>query len=194
MLGVADEPVTRVGATPTSRCRAAWPVRLNREDRIATNAAAVTQRLRAEDNLSALGDPGQWSDRAGRVLGGLPAIHTLAKETAEGSGCGRATCPRPWGTSWNTRGWPERNVHLAVAVGNGGLRPVACPAQCWRRREGVSIDRENTALDDTDKNSLRRRRGKAERTPRAGHRLVTHEEVVTVLKHDEKGCPERCAS
>ena len=118
---------------------------------IETYTAAVTQQLRAEDNLRALDDPGQWADRAAYYWAAYLHAHTAR----EGNGrsirvwLGDLAAVAGHELDW-TRGSPERNVHVAVAAANGDYEPMRALLSVVAGGS-VGIDREIAALDDLDK-------------------------------------------
>lgn len=118
---------------------------------IETYTAAVTEQLRAQDNLVTQRDPGQWADRA--------AYHWAAALHAHPFREGNGRSARIWvedlaaaaghDLDW-TRSSPERNVHVAVAAGNGDYEPMRALLTVVAGGT-VGVDRQVEALDDFDK-------------------------------------------
>lgn len=118
---------------------------------IETCTAAVTEQLRAQDNLAALRDPGQWADRAAYHWAAILHAHPFRE------GNGRSA--RVWledlaGVAGHQLDWTrssaERNVHVAVAAGHGDYEPMRALLTVVAGGT-VGIDREVDALDDLDK-------------------------------------------
>ena len=118
---------------------------------IETYAAAVTEQLRAQNNLVELRDAGQWADRA--------AYHWAAILHAHPFRDGNGRSARIWmedlasaaghQLDW-TRSSAERNVHVAVAAGHGDYEPMRALLTVVAGGT-VGVDREVEALEDVDK-------------------------------------------
>lgn len=117
---------------------------------VQTYLAAVTDQLRAQDNLVHQHDPGQWADRAAYFQAALLHAHPYRE------GNGRAT--RLWiddlahaaghELDW-TRSSAERNVHVAVAAAHGDYEPMRTLLTVVAGGR-VGVDRPLDALNDHD--------------------------------------------
>ncbi len=118
---------------------------------IETYTAAVTEQLRAQDNLAGQSDPGQWADRAAYYWAAVLHAHPFRE------GNGRSA--RIWvedlaavaghDLDW-TRSSADRNVHVAVAAGHGDYEPMRALLTVVAGGP-VGVDRQVEALDDFDK-------------------------------------------
>ena len=118
---------------------------------IETYTAAVTEQLRAQDNLAGQSDPGQWADRAAYYWAAVLHAHPFRE------GNGRSA--RIWvedlaavaghDLDW-TRSSPDRNVHVAMAAGHGDYEPMRALLTVVAGGT-VGVDRQVEALDDFDK-------------------------------------------
>lgn len=118
---------------------------------IATYAAEVTRQLRAEDNLAALDDPGQWADRAAYYWTAMLHAHPYRE------GNGRAV--RVWLTdladsTGHTLDWTLSDTwrnHLVGMMAGGQDNREPMRALLTVAAGGtVGIDRPAAALDDLD--------------------------------------------
>lgn len=118
---------------------------------IETYTAAVTEQLRAQDNLAGQSDPGQWADRAAYYWAAVLHAHPFRE------GNGRSA--RIWvedlaavaghDLDW-TRSSADRNVHVAVAAGHGDYEPMRALLTVVAGGT-VGVDRQVEALADFDK-------------------------------------------
>jgi cell filamentation protein len=117
---------------------------------IDTYTSAVTQQLRAEDNLAGLHDPGQWADRAAYYWASLIHAHPYREGTGRtvriwvGDLADAAGHQLDWSKSS-----AERNIHVAVAAAHGDYEPMRALLTVVAGGT-VGADREIAALDDLD--------------------------------------------
>ena len=118
---------------------------------IKTYTAAVTEQLRAEGNLAALGDAGQWADRAAYYWAALLHAHPYR----EGSGraarlwMGDLAAAAGHHLDWS-RSSVDRNSRVSVAAAHGDYEPMRALLTVTAGGS-LGVDRQITALDDLDK-------------------------------------------
>jgi cell filamentation protein len=118
---------------------------------IETYTAAVTDQLRAQDNLVNHRDPGQWADRAAYYWASILHAHPYREGNGRSARIWIDDLAEPAGhhLDW-TRSSPEHNVHVAMATAHGDYEPMRALLTVVAGGT-VGIDRPIDALNDHDK-------------------------------------------